>query len=401
MRTTSLRRGLWLRMAVASLIGLAGVLAVIAVELAATALVSTAVVAGVPELAGVLLALAVAGGGLLLAWWTLAAVLGRIVPPGVLADRLAHDGVADAVARVGAGLRNPERVLPPRALALVGGGSLAVLGAHAALVEVLEIPVGVVGVLVGLGAVGWQTTRLVRREFGRKGVVRTDLEETYRVIGDPDREADVEARVRRLARQADLPAPDVRIGASWTPQAATVGYRPAGSVVVVSRGLVDALDDRQLDAVLAHELAHVGNRDAAVLTALSLPATKALGLLERFGHPIVLPVVVPVYASSRLSVALVARYREFVADGAAAAITGDPAALASALEALDADHAERPTTDLRDRRTTAAFGIVPPPWEEREYFDGLYRLLLRGVLGTHPPTAARIERLRDAVEADP
>ncbi len=99
-----------------------------------------------------------------------------------------------------------------------------------------------------------------------------------------------------------------------------------------------------------------------------------------------------VAATSRLSVAVVSRAREYAADDAAAAVTGDPAALAAALERLDDRVAGRPSADLRG--ATAPFSVVPPTWEEHRFFDRTRRFVARRLLGTHPPTEQRIERLR-------
>lgn len=240
------------------------------------------------------------------------------------------------------------------------------------------------------------------------GLVRSELAETV-VLDDlagelgPTVEGQARAtlaeRVARLAAAADVPAPDVRLVDSRTPTAAAVGYRPADSTLVVSTGLVAALDDRQLDAVLAHELAHVANRDAAVLTALSFPRAAAHRAFYRYGmNPVVALLAGVVALASRCCTAVVARAREYGADDGAVAMTGDPAALASALETLDTTIARRPATDLRES-AAAAFAVVPPPWEEHPFFDRTRRLVFRGLLGTHPPTDARIERLRAAVRS--
>jgi heat shock protein HtpX len=246
---------------------------------------------------------------------------------------------------------------------------------------------------------GW----LVYNEL-RSGSVREDLEVEYDIVSDPEREHEVQRRVRRLAEQADSPVPEVEIGASHLPRAASVGYQPGESVILVSRGLVDTLDGAELDAVLAHELAHLLNRDAAVMTALSVPLSKVGKLTSLFlnhdksdAEILLIPLLIaatPVYIANRLAVPTVARYREYVADHAAGELVGSHAAMASALTTLDREYATQYTQDLRVDWSTEAFGIVPPPWEERKVLDGAIRFYRRRVLGTHPPTGSRVERLR-------
>ncbi|ELZ20329.1 heat shock protein HtpX [Halosimplex carlsbadense 2-9-1] len=235
---------------------------------------------------------------------------------------------------------------------------------------------------------------LVRSELADSAALGA-FDEAYRTVEDPERRRALQARVERLAAQADVPAPRVRFVASTEPTAAAVGYRPGESTLVLSTGLVEALDDRELDAVVAHELAHVANHDAAVLTALSFPRVNAERLFDRYGiNPVVSLLAGFVALTGRFCTAVVARAREYVADDGAAAMTGDPAALASALETLDARLGRRPTEDLRSAAT--AFGIVPPPWEEHRFFDRTRRLIFRRLLGTHPATEDRVERLRRA-----
>ncbi|TMT87893.1 peptidase M48 [Haloterrigena sp. H1] len=251
--------------------------------------------------------------------------------------------------------------------------------------------------------VGLHVGTTVRSEYTGESAVLRDLEHGERLesraTADDHGLAPLQATVGRLAAQADVPPPAVRIDPSATQRAITVGYRPATSTIVVSRGLLESLDDRELEAVLAHELAHVVNRDAAVMTFLALPAASATAAVDRHvANPVLAIPAAVTYAVSRWCVALVSSYREYVADDGAVAITGDPAALASALETLDADLERRPATDLRDHRSTMAFSIVPPPWEKHRFFDRARWIIARGIFGTHPDTETRIDRLRTAVE---
>ena len=235
---------------------------------------------------------------------------------------------------------------------------------------------------------------LVRSELGESAVLRELDADLGSETVDGDRRALLEDRVTRLAAQADVPPPDVRCSRSPTPVAAAVGYRPTESTLVVSSGLLDALDECERDAVLAHELAHVANYDAAVLTALSVPRVYARRLFGRYGvNPALALLTGLVTVTSRICTAVVARTREYAADDGSVAITGDPAALASALETLDTELQVRPAADLRGS-AASAFAIVPPPWEERAAFDRARRLVARRLFGTHPPTRERVARLR-------
>ncbi|WP_049922980.1 M48 family metallopeptidase [Halopiger djelfimassiliensis] len=297
------------------------------------------------------------------------------------------------VGRLEAGITPRSIALAVAAAAAVGGGVFAAIAAGG--LEPRQVVFGFAATC-SLGTVGVHHGRTARSEFDDAAVLR-ELEDEFGPWVDLDAagRADLTDRVRRLAARADVPAPDVRLTDARTPVAATVGYRPAASTIVLSSGLLERLDDRELDAVVAHELAHLGNRDAAVLTLLSFPAASARETIARHernpfmafpGHVVI--------ATSRLCAAFVARAREYAADDGAVAITGTPAALASALETLAPDTAERPGADLRTVSGSAvAFSIVPPPWDERRFFDRTKRFVFRRLLGTHPPTERRLERL--------
>lgn len=204
---------------------------------------------------------------------------------------------------------------------------------------------------------------------------------------------ELETRVQRLAQQADVPPPAVAITYSWTPTAVTVGYRPEECTVVFSTGLLDAVDGDELDAVIAHELAHVKHRDTMVMTGLTVCVAIATEVVDWLGGTFFAIIGTIALGLSKWCVAVVARCRELAADDGAVAITGNPAALASALESLDRELRIRPVADLRESDTTAALSIVPPPREEWSSLDRIGHFLERQVFGTHPPTEMRIERL--------
>jgi heat shock protein HtpX len=394
---TRVRVGLWARIAVAAAVALSGLSLLLVVEFAIATFASLLLLAGAAGFGVVAWVLAAILASAVLCWKIVALLLRQVGPAGMVSGRISSDVIASGVAQIGQGLRNPPAVRElVRPLGVLVGGGFGLIVGHYLIEEVWKvntwIPSMVLGAIAVLAYTGW----LVQDEITSGNGVQTDIEEEYSVIDDPEREATVERRLTRLAKQANCPVPEVRIGASWLPQAATVGYRPTTSEMVVTRGLVDTLDERELDAVLAHELAHLINRDAAVLTVLTVPRTKA-GVLAMKVPWLGLVFSLPVYLTNRLAVPLVARYREFVADEAATELTGDPAALASALATIDEEYQTGPTADMRMRGSAAAFGIVPPPWEERKILDGTMRFVYRGLLGTHPPTADRIERLQSRI----
>ncbi len=398
--------GLWIRMLVAGVIVASGIVTLLVLEFVMIASVTVVFLTLAPWALAVCLLLVVP-------WLVVATVYRWVMPAPLVVGRLGHDALSEAFEHLARGIANPDT----RAVLRSGGVAFGLLVAWSVgfvLVETssltpfqvvisLAVVAGIVGSLVLTG-------RLVADELGEGGSVQRRLEEEVRVLGrdeldadDTERLEDLQARVDRLANQAGLPAPTVRLGRERTPIAATVGVRPRTSAIVVSRGLCERLSDRELEAVLAHELAHLLNRDAAILTALSIPRAKAHAMLENeldgqrnpYHHPVIAIPILVVAGLSRWVSALVARYREYVADRGAVAITGDPTALASALETLDRELAARPASDLREHRSTTAFSIVPPPWEEHPFFDRTRRFIARRIFGTHPPTEKRIDRLRE------
>jgi len=212
---------------------------------------------------------------------------------------------------------------------------------------------------------------------------------------DPSEYPGLHDRVGRLSQQADLPKPDVAVADSRTPNAFATGRSPDSAVVCVTTGLLDALDDEELEGVLAHELAHVKNRDVAVMTIASFLSTIAFlvvrfgwlfGGRNRNGAPVIVAIVVSlvVWVVSFLLIRALSRYREFAADRGAATITGRPSALASALATISGRMDRVPEEDLREQAEMNAFFIIP-------ISTGIVGRLAR----THPPTEKRIEQLRE------
>ena len=412
-----LRAGLWIRMAVAGTIAALGFVLLFCLEIVSAAVMALLLLTLVPVGIGALLFLV----GL---WFAVAGLYRRLMPAPLVVGRISNKWLV-GIERFARDLTTPEDGVTLRSLAPhLGGLVVWVVGyavvAYSALVTPLEAVLAISAVVGVVGAV-YYTGRTISDELGRGGTVEDQLEDDVDVVESDDADEllsdttdvsleELQARVDRLANQAAVPAPTVRVGRERRPFAATVGFRPETSTIIVSHGLCNALSDRELEAVLAHELAHVVNRDAAILTALALPDAKFDALLEAAAadpndesvhpiqaHPSLLLAALPIVGFTRAAVTVVTRYREYVADRGAIALTGDPAALAGALETLDQDLERRPSSDLRAHRTTAAFSIVPPPWEEHRFFDRTRRFISRRLLGTHPPTAKRLERLRQRI----
>src|SRR3954467_8542824 len=213
-----------------------------------------------------------------------------------------------------------------------------------------------------------------------------------RVVSAQDA-AGLHARVERLAIQADVPMPRVAISDIPAPNAFAMGRSPKHATVCVTSGLLQLLERNELEAVLAHEVGHIRNRDVALMTMASFFASLAamvgqvaafggLGGRDRDSGPglaVILLVSVVVYFFSYFLMLALSRYREFAADRSAALFTGRPSALASALRRLES----APQGDLREVASMQALFIVPA-----RSASTISRLF-----ATHPPTEERIARL--------
>ena len=207
------------------------------------------------------------------------------------------------------------------------------------------------------------------------------------------------AVVERMTQRLGLPMPKIYVIPTDSPNAFATGRNPQHASVAVTHGILNLLNDEELEGVLAHELGHVKNRD--ILTS-SIAATLAgaITVLARMGFwasiftgyggdsrdrrggglgALLMLILAPIAA---LLIQLwVSRTREYEADATGAHITGNPYALASALEKLDAYSKRLP---MQASPTNAHLFIVAPMISASD---------LAGLFSTHPPIPKRIERL--------
>jgi heat shock protein HtpX len=210
-----------------------------------------------------------------------------------------------------------------------------------------------------------------------------------------DEAPELHATIERLSQQADLPKPTVAVADTQVPNAFATGRSKNHAAVCVTTGLQRSLDQQELEGVLAHELAHIKNRDMVVMTVASMLGTLAF-IVVRWGWlfggrnrnqaPIWVAILVSVivWIVSFILIRALSRYREYAADRGAAAITGKPAALASALRKIAGRMDRVPEEDLREQAEMNAFFIIP-----------IKAGFIGRLFSTHPPTEKRIERLSE------
>jgi heat shock protein HtpX len=204
------------------------------------------------------------------------------------------------------------------------------------------------------------------------------------------------AMVAELAQRAQLPMPRVYLIDEAAPNAFATGRNPQNAAVAATTGILRVLSDRELRGVMAHELAHVKHRDILIST-ISATMAGAISALANFamffggrgsdGRPsnpiasIAVALLAPLAAM--LIQMAISRAREFEADRGGAEISGDPAALASALEKIHRYAQGIPLEAAERHPETAQMMIMNP----------LSAGGLRGLFSTHPDTAERISRL--------
>ncbi len=249
---------------------------------------------------------------------------------------------------------------------------------------------GRVGMMLALGlAVAmnffsyWFSDRLVLRMYNAQEVDESTAPQFYRMV-------------RELAQRAQLPMPRVYLIEENAPNAFATGRNPQNAAVAATTGILRVLSDRELRGVMAHELAHVKHRDILIST-ISATMAGAIGMLANFAmlfggrdsegrpsNPIVsiLVMMLAPIAASLIQMAI-SRAREFEADRGGAEISGDPQALASALQKIHRYAQGLPMETAERHPETAQMMIMNP----------LSGGGLRGLFSTHPSTEERVERL--------
>jgi len=205
------------------------------------------------------------------------------------------------------------------------------------------------------------------------------------------------AAVERLTQKIGIPMPKIYVIPSDSPNAFATGRNPSHASVAVTQGILDLLNDEELEGVLAHELGHVNNRDilissvaATIAGAITYLAQVAKwGMIfggverddrDRGGGLAALLMLFLAPLAAMLIQLWVSRTREYQADASGAHYTGNPYALASALAKLDASSRRLP---MQATPSTAHLFIIQP----------LLGMSFASLFSTHPPIAKRIERL--------
>jgi len=255
-------------------------------------------------------------------------------------------------------------------------------------IGILSQYMGLFGVVIvmGLFSLGqfFFSDRLALYSMGASAVEENEYPELHAMVG-------------RLSQQADLPKPTVAVADTRVPNAFATGRSPKKSTVCVTQGLLQTLDEEELEGVVAHELAHVKNRDVMVMTIASFLSTIAFlivrwgwlfggGRNRQGGGGMIVAILVSlvVWIVSFVLIRTLSRYREYSADRGGAAITGNPSALASALLTISGRMDRVPKEDLREQSEMNAFFVIP-----------IQSDFVGRIFSTHPPTEKRVERLRE------
>lgn len=230
----------------------------------------------------------------------------------------------------------------------------------------------------------WNADKLVLRMYGARQVDRASAPEFHDLVAE-------------LAARGGLPMPKVYIIENPQPNAFATGRNPENAAVAATTGLLQMLNRDEIAGVMAHELAHVKNRDSLIMTITAVLAG-AIGMLANFGFlfagghrdresPLggigALLVMILAPLAAMLVQFAISRSREYEADRIGASISGRPRALASALAKISNGAAQIPNEDAEANPATAHLFIINP----------LHGRGADSLFSTHPATQNRIERL--------
>ena len=278
-------------------------------------------------------------------------------------------------------------------------GLLGLLYVGFAVVLLVVLKVGLVPMLlivIGIAVFQyWTSDKLALAASGAKIVSEQEAPELHAVV-------------ERLCTLSGLPKPRIAVIPSDVPNAFATGRDPNHAAVAVTQGLWSRLEPQEIEAVLAHELSHIANRDVLIMTLASFFAMLAalitrwglyFGMFGGFGGggnrsnnngnnqvPIWLIVFVAAavtYAVSFVLIRTLSRYREYAADRGSALMTGAPENLMSALQKIASGITQIPQKDLREVAGMNAFFIVPTNW----------RTQMGELFMDHPPMEKRLAAL--------
>ena len=267
----------------------------------------------------------------------------------------------------------------------------------------VHVPIALIVVVVAVLLVAqyFYSDKLILSSLHAHLVTAQQQPELYDIVG-------------RLCQITGLPMPKVAVIPSPVPNALATGRNPKHSVVAVTSGILDQLDPKELEAVLAHELSHVIHKDVKVMAMASFFATVAalivqqgmwFGMFGGFGGMgggyggrgrsnndgegmfVIILVAAVVWAISFVLIRALSRYREYAADRGSAIITREPAQLASALQKISGSMTRIPTRDLRQVQSANAIMIFPAVH--------MGKGSLAEMFSTHPSLEHRLAKLRE------
>lgn len=229
----------------------------------------------------------------------------------------------------------------------------------------------------------WKSDKMVLRMYNAEPVDRNANPKLY-------------GMVEELARKADLPMPALYVIPQQQPNAFATGRNPENAAVAVTQGIMQVLDEDELRGVIAHELAHIQNRDILTQTIVTT-VVSALSMLAQFAYfipmggdrdsnPLVaLVVLITAPIAAMMLQAAISRTREYEADRVGAEISGTPRHLATALQRIEKAAEQMPMRGVSEsamRSTSHMFPVNP-------FSGGRFMSLF----STHPDTEDRVERL--------